>query len=135
MGHSNFRSRVWLPALRTTGLSEIRVHDLRLTAATFLIAEGAHPLAVKTHLGHSSIQVTMDVYGHLYPSELEELADRLDARHRAAADSVAPLVRPGKARAAFATRERPCKRLLTWGFLGGPGRTRTCDRRIMSPLL
>ena len=92
--NSNFRSRVWLPALRAIGLSGIRVHDLRHTAAALFIAEGAHPLVVKSHLGHSSIRVTMDVYGHLFPSEAEELADRLDARHRAAADSVVPLVRP-----------------------------------------
>ena len=92
--HSNFRSRVWLPALRATGLLGIRVHDLRHTAAALHIAEGAHPLVVKSHLGHSSITVTMDVYGHLFPSEVEELAHRLDARHRAAADSVVPLVRP-----------------------------------------
>ena len=92
--HSNFRSRVWLPALRATGLSGIRVHDHRHTAAALLVAEGAHPLVVKSHLGHSSITVTMDVYGHLFPSEVEELAHRLDARHRAAADSVVPLVRP-----------------------------------------
>ena len=92
--NSNFRSRVWLPALRATGLSGIRVHDLRHTAAALLVAEGAHPLVVKSHLGHSSITVTMDVYGHLFASEAEELANRLDARHRAAADSVAPLVRP-----------------------------------------
>ena len=92
--NSNFRSRVWLPALRATGLSGIRVHDLRHTAAALLVAEGAHPLVVKSHLGHSSIKVTMDVYGHLFPSEAEEVAHRLDARHRAEANSVVPLVRP-----------------------------------------
>ena len=78
--HSNFRKRVWLPAISAAGLEKLRVHDLRHTAAALLVAEGAHPLAVKTHLGHSSIQVTMDVYGHLFPSEMEELASRLDAR-------------------------------------------------------
>ena len=36
----------------------------------------------------------MDVYGHLFPSEAEEVAHRLDARHRAEANSVVPLVRP-----------------------------------------
>ncbi len=92
--NSNFRSRVWLPALRATGLSGIRVHDLRHTAAALFIAEGAHPLVVKSHLGSFLDKVTMDVYGHLFPSEAEELANRLDARHRAAADSVVPLVRP-----------------------------------------
>ena len=92
--NSNFRSRVWLPALPRNRPFGIRVHDLRHTAAALLVAEGAHPLVVKSHLGHSSITVTMDVYGHLFASEAEELAHRLDARHRAAADSVVPLVCP-----------------------------------------
>jgi len=53
-----------------------------------LIAENAHPKAVQAHLGHSSIQVTMDRYGHLFPSDAEELADRLDAaRRRTGADA------------------------------------------------
>jgi hypothetical protein len=49
-----------------------------------LIAQGAHPKAIKAHLGHSSIQVTMDRYGHLFPDALEQLADRLDAARAAA---------------------------------------------------
>jgi hypothetical protein len=43
------------------------------------VAQGAHPKAIQAHLGHSSIQVTMDRYGHLFPDALEHLADRLDA--------------------------------------------------------
>jgi hypothetical protein len=49
-----------------------------------LIAQGAHPKAIQAHLGHSSIQVTMDRYGHLFPDALEQLADRLDAARAAA---------------------------------------------------
>jgi hypothetical protein len=44
----------------------------------------AHPKAIQAHLGHSSIQVTMDRYGHLFPDALEQLADRLDAARAAA---------------------------------------------------
>jgi hypothetical protein len=40
--------------------------------------------AVQAQLGHSSIQVTMDRYGHLFPDVLEQLADRLDAARAAA---------------------------------------------------
>lgn len=45
-----------------------------------MIAEGANPKAIQTRLGHSSIAVTMDRYGHLFPSDREAMADRLDAR-------------------------------------------------------
>jgi integrase len=78
--HNNFYQRFFCPALRAAGLSEqLRFHDLRHTCAALLIAQGAHPKAIQAHLGHSSIQVTMDRYGHLFPDALEHLADRLDA--------------------------------------------------------
>ncbi len=74
----NFNRRVWRPALEAAGMEHLRVHDLRHTCAALLIAEGAHPKVVQAHLGHSSIQVTMDRYGHLFPSDAEDLAERLD---------------------------------------------------------
>ncbi len=73
--NSNFTKNVWQPALETAQLpAALRIHDLRHTAAALLISKGAHPEAIKRHLGHSSIVVTMDVYGHLFPSEAESLA-------------------------------------------------------------
>jgi integrase len=77
----NFNRRLWRPTLQDVGL-DLRLHDLRHTCAALLIAEGAHPKAVQSHLGHSSIQVTMDRYGHLLPSDVEELADRLDVSRK-----------------------------------------------------
>jgi integrase len=79
--------RRFQPALRVAGLPEgLGFHDLRHTCASLLIAQGAHPKAIQLHLGHSSIQITMDCYGHLFPDELGHLADRLDAAHAAATD-------------------------------------------------
>ena len=78
--HHNFYQRQFCPALVRACLpAQIRFHDLRHTCASLLIAQGAHPKAIQAHLGHSSIQVTMDRYGHLLPDALEHLADRLDA--------------------------------------------------------
>jgi hypothetical protein len=54
------------------------VHDLRHTAVAILISQGVHLEAIKRFLGHSSIMVTMDIYGHLFPSEQEALAKALD---------------------------------------------------------
>jgi integrase len=86
--HNNFYRREFKPALRRAGLSErVRFHDLRHTCASLLIAQGAHPKAIQLHLGHSSIQITMDRYGHLLPDELGHLADRLDAARAAMADA------------------------------------------------
>jgi integrase len=81
--HHNFYKRQFCPALVRAGLpGQIRFHDLRHTCASLLIAQGAHPKAIQAHLGHSSIQVTMDRYGHLFPDALEHLADRLDAARK-----------------------------------------------------
>jgi integrase len=81
---SNFR-RVWAKATGRAGLDGLRFHELRHTAAALAIAQGAHPLAVKERLGHSSITVTMDTYGGLFPRLEEAIGDGLDQVFREAA--------------------------------------------------
>jgi len=63
-------------------LEALRPHDLRHTAAALLIAQGAHPKAVQSHLGHSSITVTLSTYGHLFPDGMERLAAGLEETYR-----------------------------------------------------
>ncbi len=46
-----------------------------------LIAEGEHPKVIQAQLGHSSVQLTLDTYGHLFEGLDEAAADRLDAAH------------------------------------------------------
>ena len=55
-------------------------HDLRHTCAALLIANGRHMEEVKDHLGHGSIRVTSDRYGHLFPSARAALAESLETR-------------------------------------------------------
>jgi integrase len=59
-------------------------HDLRHTAASLAISAGASVKAVQRMLGHSSAQITLDRYTHLFDDDLEELADSMDARYGAA---------------------------------------------------
>ena len=59
-------------------LAGLRFHDLRHTHASFLIAEGFHLKAVSDRLGHSSVAITGDRYGHLYEGHDEPMAERLD---------------------------------------------------------
>lgn len=85
---SNWRARVFIPGQRAAGITPLRrVHDLRHTAAALAIAAGAHPKMLQDMLGHSSIAVTLNVYGHLFPSLHDALAASLDEAFRAAADS------------------------------------------------
>lgn len=98
----SFRGNVWAPACAKAGLGveewikpptksgrgryeyrrkvtgAPRFHDLRHTAASLAIATGAHPKAIQARLGHSSMAMTMDLYGHLMAGLDEDLADRLD---------------------------------------------------------
>ncbi len=65
--------------LERAGLRRIRFHDLRHTFATQLIASGTPLAYVRDLLGHSSIQITVDVYGHLCPSGSRQAIADLDA--------------------------------------------------------
>lgn len=56
----------------------LRFHDLRHTHAAILIAQGEHPKVIQLRLGHSSIQVTLDTYGHLFEGIDQAAADRLN---------------------------------------------------------
>ena len=67
---SSFWQHYFKPALDRVGIS-CRFHDLRHTSVALAIGEGAHPKAIQTRMGHSSINVTLDRYGHLFP-ELDE---------------------------------------------------------------
>jgi integrase len=89
MRRSNFRRRAWVPAIAAVGFNPaLRFHDLRHTAVALAIAQGTHPKAIQERMGHSSITVTLDRYGHLFPTLDENLATSLDELYRAAlADS------------------------------------------------
>jgi integrase len=73
------------PALRVAGRPEaLRLYDLRHTCASLLTVQGASVKAVQAQLGHATASITLDTYGHLFPSELEALADRLEQTRMAA---------------------------------------------------
>lgn len=61
------------------GLDPVTLHECRHTFATLMIAAGVNAKALQTFMGHSSITVTLDRYGHLFPGSEQEAADLLDA--------------------------------------------------------
>lgn len=75
----NMRKRVFRPLLDAAKVPAIRFHDLRHTYASHLIQQGESLAYVKEQLGHSSIQVTVDIYGHLIPGANRAAVDKLDA--------------------------------------------------------
>ncbi len=74
----NIRRRVHCKALEKAGLRYVRLHDLRHTFASLLIQQGESLAYVKEQLGHYSIQITVDTYGHLVPGGNRQAVDRLD---------------------------------------------------------
>lgn len=60
------------------GIPAIRIHDLRHTAASLMLAQGASLHDVMKALGHSSIAMTANTYGHLVEGRSAELADGMD---------------------------------------------------------
>jgi integrase len=74
---SNLRKR-FNRLLTDAKMRRIRFHDLRHTFASLLLQNGESPAYVKEQMGHSSIQVTVDIYGHLVPGGNRQAVDRLD---------------------------------------------------------
>jgi integrase len=70
--------RAFATACRKAGLPPTRLHDLRHTAATLLLGSGASLDDVKRVMGHSSISITSDVYGHRVEGRARELAETLN---------------------------------------------------------
>ena len=73
------RSVSWREAKATIGRPELRVHDLRHTAASVWLASGADPKVVQRILGHATAAMTMDRYGHMIDRNLWDAAQRLGA--------------------------------------------------------
>jgi len=87
---SNVRKRAnaaWL----VLGLEPIGLHECRHTFASLMIAAGVNAKALSAYMGHSSVTITLDRYGHLMPGSESEAAERLDAYlARAVAGAPAP---------------------------------------------
>ena len=59
-------------------------HDLRHTAATFMLANGTQPKVVQERLGHASIAITLDTYSDAVPGMQRAAADVIGALLRSA---------------------------------------------------
>jgi integrase len=78
-----FQRAVLTDAAEVLGLDGLHPHALRHTAASLAIASGANIKVVQQMLGHKSATMTLDLYGHLFPDQLDEVADRMDVAARA----------------------------------------------------
>ncbi|MBU1672142.1 MAG: site-specific integrase [Actinobacteria bacterium] len=77
--YHNVEKRAFHAALKQANLRRVRFHDLRHTFAAMMIASGANIKYIQHQLGHSSISITMDTYGHLLPGAGEGVGAQLDS--------------------------------------------------------
>ena len=123
LNDDNFRHRVFAPAVRRTKLTGLRFHDLRHTYAALMVAAGAHPKYLQAQMGHSSIRVTLDLYGHLFPDANRGVLDALDA-----------LTAPSTPHRRNALKNAPNEKVPASGdFEDGSDGTRTRDLRRDRP--
>lgn len=84
---TNWRNRVWRPALAAAGLDRMEgltPHSLRHTYASLAIANGADVKTLQNAMGHSSAAMTLDIYADLWPDRLDDVTaaiERAYARH------------------------------------------------------
>ena len=76
-------NRAFEALLKKAELRRVKLHDLRHTCASLLLAEGVAPRVVMELLGHSAIAVTMNSYSHVIPALQDDSAQRMDALFRA----------------------------------------------------
>ena len=76
--------RTW----RAAGLEPIGLHDCRHTFASLMIAAGVNAKTLSAFMGHASITMTLDRYGHLFPGSEDEAAGLLDAYLERASEGV-----------------------------------------------
>jgi integrase len=124
----NLYHRYFRPVMTKAEIRKIRLHDLRHTFGSLLIQNGASIVYVKEQMGHSTIQVTVDTYGHLIPGANACFVDSLDTL-----DRKNPIIAPQPS----ATPVQPQSQAETEippevvDLIGGGARTRTYDLRIM----
>ena len=60
---------------------QMRIHDMRHTAASLAVQSGAHVKVLQHMLGHASAAMTLDTYSDLFDDDLDQVSEALDA-HR-----------------------------------------------------
>lgn len=64
--------------LTANNLPSVRFHDLRHSHASLLLSQGVQAKAISERLGHSNINITMDLYSHIYEATNVEIANNFD---------------------------------------------------------
>jgi len=80
LDYSNWRGRVWEPAVKGVGMAGLNFHDLRRTNATAMVAEGVDVKTAQARLGHSDPRLTLAIYAQATTEGDRSAASKLGAR-------------------------------------------------------
>ena len=72
-------TRQFKTLLTAAKLPDMRLHDLRHSCATLLLAQGVNPRVVMETLGHSQVSLTLNTYTHVLPAVQRDAAVRINA--------------------------------------------------------
>src|SRR6266550_4709895 len=72
-------TRQFKALLTAAKLPDTRLHDLRHSCATLLLAQGVNPRVVMETLGHSQVSLTLNTYSHVLPALQRDAAARMNA--------------------------------------------------------
>jgi integrase len=78
LNYSNFRNRVFVPALEKACISKARFHDLRRTTATILVANQVDLKTIVQMMGHSDIRITLSAYASATQAGLSKATNVLE---------------------------------------------------------
>jgi integrase len=79
LNEARFRNTKFYPARRKAGVPTLRIHDLRHNYASYMLARGTPPSKLQQWMGHHSIQVTVDLYGHMIQEDQHSYANAMAA--------------------------------------------------------
>jgi integrase len=104
LSNTNFRRRIWVPALAAVGLEDIHIHDLRHTGNQFTANAGANPRELMARMGHDSPRAAL-IYMHSSDQRQRALADAVGKAARAELAQSKKATKPGRSGTRMARRQ------------------------------
>lgn len=104
LSNTNFRRRVWVPALAAVGLEGVHIHDLRHTGNQFTANAGANPRELMARMGHDSPRAAL-IYMHSSDRRQRALADAVAKAARAELAQSKKATKPGRSGTRMARRQ------------------------------
>src|SRR5262249_45525155 len=135
--HQNWVRLQFFRLLKGGGVRRVRFHDLRHSFASLLLENGESLVYVRDQMGHSSIQITVDHYGHFIQGGNKQAVDRLDyvGEERALGPQSATPAQPAPVFSGPSSSDRLQFPVVTRKGAGVDDGFRTRDLRIHNPAL